>query len=149
MWVQVWQSGLLLESSALENGWCVSEHTALSGFYFLVCSAFDALGIPLPIAVCLWKGRECQHLGYSVQVLVGFFTCSWRRQNRVSFQNNEPFVWSEMPVRDEKTQDPGVCVTGAEIRPPPPSVSGAGSASQGRLGIHRNPVDQVITLSLS
>lgn len=32
----------------------------------------DALGIPLPIAVCLWKGGECQRLGDSVQVLVGF-----------------------------------------------------------------------------
>lgn len=47
----------------LENGWCVSECTALSCFYFLVCSAFDALGIPLPIAVCLWKDRECQCFG--------------------------------------------------------------------------------------
>lgn len=118
------------------SGFCLGSPWSMGGKWALRCSdlllfpyllCFQCTGYPPPIAVCLWKGRWLQLL----EILGGngIFTCSWRK--RVSSQNSELLVWSEMPATSGVSRWRVLVLVWLRLKSNPTSVTGAASALRG------------------
>lgn len=121
-----------------------SERLLFPGLQRFRCFRYPPSYSCLPL-----EGQGMSTLGLQCSGVSGIFHLQLEKTK----QGLIPKQWAVCMIRNASPgwEDPGswrLCNWGWN-QTPPPSVSGAGSASQGRLGIHRNPVDQVITLSLS